>query len=190
MYIPHTQRSAFTIVEVILYMGIVAIMSGTIIPMLVSATESRQRQDAIALVEQNGQQLIQSIIIEVRNAERIIEPSTGSSGIILTLQHKEESKNPTIFALSDGALVMIQGKEKSILSSPLVGVTSFAVDNVSPSDNRGSITVVLNVRRIIRLFRPLEYNAQFDTIYLQLKLVTVLLHTVIPALVCIYGKVV
>lgn len=158
------KRPAFTIVEMILFMGIVAIMSGAVIPMLISATESRQRQDAIALVEQNGQQILQAITTQVRNAERIIEPTTGSSGIVLTLQHREESKNPTIFSISDGAVVMIQGRNKSVLSSPLVGVTSFAVDNTSPSEDRGNIAVVINVRRVIRLFRPLTYDAQFDTV--------------------------
>lgn len=157
-------RPAFTIVELILFMGIASIMSGTIIPMLVNATESRQRQDAIALVEQNGQQILQAITTEVRNAERIIAPTSGSSGLILTLQHKEEEKNPTIFALSNGTVVMIQGRNKSILSSPLVGVTSFAIDNTSNSDRGGSIAIVFNVRRVIRLFRPLVYNAQFDTV--------------------------
>jgi type II secretory pathway pseudopilin PulG len=157
-------RAGLTFIELILFMAIAGIMSGTVIPMLISATESRQRQDAIALVEQNGEQILQTIMSQTRSAQRIIYPATGSSSTILALKTESGATNPTIFALTDGAVVMIQGRRKSILSSPLVGVTSFAVDNTSVNDDRQSVAITYNVRRVIRLFRPLTYDALFNSI--------------------------
>lgn len=160
----YTFRPGVTLVELLLFTAISAIMAGTIIPMLISATESRQRQDAIALVEQNGEQMLQSIITEVRNSERVLDPPTGSNGLVLALQNSSGALNPTLFAISDGALVKIQGRRQTILSSPLVGIHSFAIDNTSIDDERESIAVSFNVRRIIRLHRPLVYDSRFDTV--------------------------
>lgn len=157
-------RAGITMVELLLFVGISGLMAGTVIPMLMSATESRQRQDALALAEQNGEQILQTITTQVRNAERIIYPSTGSSSIVLALQTDSGSTTPTIFGLSDGALIMIQGRNKRILSSPLVAVTSFGVDNTSTSDDRQSLAVTFAVERVIRFRQPLVYEAVFDTV--------------------------
>lgn len=157
-------RNGITMVELLLFIGISGLMAGTVIPMLMSATESRQRQDALALVEQNGEQMLQTVTAQVRSAERIIYPTTGSSGIVLALQTSSGSTTPTIFGISDGALVMIQGRNKRTLSSPLVAVTSFGVDNTSSAEDRQSLAVTFKVERIIRFRQPLVYEALFDTV--------------------------
>lgn len=159
-----TVQAGFTIIELLLFIAISGLMAGTVIPMLMSSTESRQRQDALALAEQNGQQMLQTITTEVRNAERILYPATGSSSIVLSLQTSSGTTTPTIFGISDGALVMIQGRNKRILSSPLVAVTSFGVDNTSVSADRQSIAVTFTVERVIRFRQPLVYSANFDGI--------------------------
>jgi len=48
------ERTGTTLIEVMLFIVLVSLMMGTVLPLLFNATESRQRQDAIALVEQNG----------------------------------------------------------------------------------------------------------------------------------------
>ncbi len=139
-------------------------MMGTVLPLLFNATESRQRQDAIALVEQNGAQVMQTIVQEIRSAERILDPPAGGTGYILALQTESSGTNPTIIALNSGAIVLVKGDTRRILSSDLVGVTNFAVDNTSVSEDRQSVAVVLDLRRIIRLHNPLEYLSHFDTV--------------------------
>ena len=147
-----------------LFIVLVSLMMGTILPLLFNATESRQRQDAIALVEHNGAQVIQAIVQEIRSAERILDPPIGDTGYILALQTESEATNPTIIALHEGAIVLVKGRERRILSSDLVGITNFSVDNTSTSEDRQSVAVSLDLRRIIRLHNPLEYSSHFDTV--------------------------
>ena len=158
------ERTGTTLIEIILFVVLVSLMMGTILPLLFNATESRQRQDAIALVEHNGAQVIQTIVQEIRSAERILDPPIGDSGHILALQAESEEDNPTIIALHEGVIVLVKGRERRILSSDLVGVTGFSVDNTSTSEDRQSVVVSLDLRRIIRISNPLEYSSHFDTV--------------------------
>lgn len=139
-------------------------MAGTVIPLLFNATESRQRQDAIALVEQNGAQVLQAVVQRIRSAERIIDPPAGGTGIILALQTESGATNPTIIAMHSGSIIMVQGRERRILTSSLIGVTSFTVDNTSSSEDKQSVAIAFGLRRIIRLHQPLTYDAYFDTV--------------------------
>lgn len=158
------QRPAITLVEVLMFITLMGMMAGTVLPTLFNATESRQRQDAIALVEQNGAQVMQTIAQEIKSAERILYPATGGTGYILALQMADANENPTIIALDSGAIVMIQGRARRQLSSELVGVTGFAVDNTSSSDDRQSLAVSLSLRRIIRVLRPVSYTSTFNSV--------------------------
>ena len=158
------QRPGITLVEVLLFVALVGIMATTILPLLFSSTESRQRQDAIALVEQNGTQVIQTLIQKIRTTERIIEPPSGGTGYILSLQTNSGATNPTIIALYSGAIVMVEGRTRRVLTSELVGVTNFSVDNTSSSEDEQSVAIVLGLRRIIRLHQPMEFSSDFDVV--------------------------
>ncbi len=157
-------RPGVTLLEMLIFVAIMSLMASALLPFLFSVTESRQRQDAIALVEQNGAQTIQAIIQEVQSAERVLDPAPGGTGFILALQTDSGATNPTIIARDSGAIVLVQGHARRILSSDLVGVTHFAVDNTSVAEDRQSIAVSLDMRRVIRLHQPLVYESHFDTV--------------------------
>lgn len=157
-------RPGVTLIEMMIFIALVGVMAMTMLPMLFSATEARQRQDAIALVEQNGAQIIETIIQNVRRAERILDPPGGGTGFILALQMPLGEANPTIIARDSGAIVLVQGRAKRTLSSDLVGVTHFAVDNTSVAEDRQSVAVTLGLQRTIRLHRPLQYRSNFTTV--------------------------
>jgi len=159
-----TSRPGVSFIEVLIFMAIVGIMAGTILPLLFNATESRQRQDAIALVEQDGAQVMETIVQEIRKAERILDPPIGGTGYILALQTGSGAADPTIIARDSGAILLIHGQRRRTLSSDLVGVTRFAVDNTSVADDRQSVAVSLGMRRTIRLHQPLTYDSNFTAV--------------------------
>ena len=157
-------RAGVTLIEMLLFLAIMGLMASAIIPLLFSVTESRQRQDAIALVEQNGAQVLQEIIRTVQSAERIIGPPMGGTGFILALQTDSGATNPTIIARNSGSIMMVRGRSRHVLSSELVGVTHFAVDNTSTAEDRQSVAISLDMRRMIRLHQPLVYTSHFDAV--------------------------
>ena len=158
-------RPGITLVELLMFTALMGMMGATIIPMLINSTESRQRQDAIALVEQNGAQVIQVLSQEIRSAERVLYPTPSGTGFVLVLQTGSGDTNPTLIALESGSLIMVKGRSRRILTSSLIGVTSFVVDNTSVSDELQSVTIGVRLRRVIRLHNPLSYEAYFDAVY-------------------------
>lgn len=157
-------RPGVSLIEMIIFIAVVALMAGAMLPLLFAATESRQRQDAIALVEQEGAQVMESIMQEVRDAERILDPPAGGTGYILALQTGSDATNPTIIARNEGSIVLVRGQNLSTLSSDLVGVTFFGVDNTSVIEDRQSVAVSLKLQRTIRLHQPLTYDSDLQAV--------------------------
>lgn len=157
-------RPGATLVELLLFVTLAAMMAGTIIPLMFNTTESRQRQDAIAVVEQNGAQVLQVMTQAIRSAERVLDPPIGGTGIILALQTDSGATNPTIIAHYSGSIIMVEGRERRVLTSSLVGVTHFVIDNTSVDSEKQSVAIAFGLRRVIRLMNPLTYNSQFDTV--------------------------
>lgn len=161
----HTKnRAGVTLIELMIFIAIMSIMASTLIPLLFSVTKSRQRQDAIALVEQNGAQVLQEIIHAVQSAERIISPPAGEQDVILVLQTDSEATNPTLIIRYSGSVLMVQGSTRRTLSSELVGVTGFVVENTSTAADRQSVLVSLDMSREIRINQPLVYESHFDAV--------------------------
>ncbi len=146
-------------------MAILAVVGVSMLPLLFSATEDRLLQQTVSTVEQNGVQLLQTIGYQVRSAERIIAPASRDQGSVLTLQTGSGTTNPTIIGISSGALMLIQGAIRQMISSPQVAVESFAVQNTSTSDSRGSVLVRFRLSRTIRLQAPRRYGQSFEGVF-------------------------
>ena len=151
-----------TLVELILFMAIVAAVGIAMLPMLFSATEDRLLQQTVSAVEQNGAQILQTIGYHVHHAERIIAPDRQQTGTLLTLQTSSGTTNPTIIGLNSGALVLIERAIRQDISSSQVAVESFTVQNTSTSDARGSLLVRFTLSRTIRLQAPRRYYQTFE----------------------------
>jgi len=158
-----SSRAGLTLPEVLIFMVLMAMMSATVLPMLFNSTESRQRQDAIALVEQNGAQVMQSIERAIRDAELVLDPDDGKDGYILALQMENQDANPTLIVRERGSIILVRGRTRRALNSNLVGVTHFSVTNTSVGE-RQSVSISIGLRRTIRVLQPVSYEATFNTV--------------------------
>jgi type II secretory pathway pseudopilin PulG len=155
-------RSGTTLVELLLFMAILSLVIGMILPILFSATENRLLQQTISTVEQNGGQALQNITLRVRQAERILVPAMGQTGAVLALQTGSGSTNPTIIGIHSGSLVVIRRATKQIITSSQVAITNFVVRNTSTSSTRQSLEISFKVSRTIRLQQPHSYGRVFE----------------------------
>ncbi len=151
--------------ELLIFITILALVSVAVLPLLFSATEDRLLQQTISIVEQNGAQLLQTIGYEARNAERILSPSIGSAGSILTLQTGSGGTNPTIIGFATGSVVMVRRTSKQTLSSSQVAISDFTVRNTSTSSAHQSVFVSFRVSRTIRLQAPRTYERSFEALF-------------------------
>jgi len=157
-------RPGTTLVELLLFLGILSLVAGLTIPILFSATENKLLQQTIAVVEQNGTQVIQNVTYSVRHAERILSPAPGQSGSYLALQTSDRNTNPTIIGVQSGAIVVIKHALKETVSTTQVGVVDFDVINTSVSASRPSALIRFSLSRTIRLQQPHSYAQTFETL--------------------------
>lgn len=158
------RRPGMTLIELLLFLGILSIVAALTIPILFSATENKLLQQTISIVEQNGTQVIQSVTYATRHAERILSPLPGQTGSYLALQTGSDGTNPTIIGVNSGSVVVIKRSLQETVSTEQVGVTGFQVRNTSVSPDKPSALMTFTVSRTIRLQQPHSYTQTFETL--------------------------
>lgn len=155
-------RKGFTLVEFILFLGILAILGGTIIGLLISTQDARIRQRGIAEVEQTGASLLHTLTRRVRRAESILNPAQQQSGSILALQMAATSEFPTIFLpTASGQLLLIQSTTADQLLSDELMVENLLFWNTSTANGK-SAKISFDLKTILKLPQPEEYSKHFS----------------------------
>lgn len=144
------QHPGVTLVELLLFLSLMAVASGAVFGFFILTADARVRQRARADAQQVAVQLQQSLTYEIRGAERILLPARGNTGTVLVLQSASAGTSPVVLSAISGSLLMVRGPNSFILSPSNITVDALAVENVSFSDDRPL------VRLGIRLHRRLE----------------------------------
>lgn len=158
-------RAGTSLIELLIFLGIMAIIVSLTLPMLFMAAENRVLQLTISVVEQNGTQILQNIGLKIRNAEKILSPAPGQTSDVLVLQTGSGTTNPTIVASQSGGIVIIQRSLKETVSNEQVAVNELRIRNTSTSTNAQSIAVSFEVSRTIRLQMPRSYRQRFEAVF-------------------------
>lgn len=158
-------RSGTTLIELLIFLAIMALVVSVTLPMLFIAAENRLLQRTISLVEQNGTQAVQNMGLKIRNAEKVLYPAAGQTATYLVLQTGSGTSNPTIIGTVSGSVVIIQRNIKETVSNEQVGIDEFRVRNTSTSATSQSVAVSFIVTRTIRLQSPRSYAQRFDVIF-------------------------
>lgn len=155
--LPHL-RAGSTLLEIILFLGILSIMSGAIVSVYISTQEARINQRSIAELDQAGAELLQTMTKNIRRAEKILAPAMNTSGSILTLQMSENNEYPTIFARNaSGNLINVQKTSLIGLFTPHVTISSLSFRNVADI----SVTFSFNLTITIPSIVPKLYTRKF-----------------------------
>src|SRR3989338_405637 len=102
-------HSGFTLVELLLYVSITAIILLATSGFLFMLLEARIKNQTIAEVEQQGLQVMQLITQTARNAEAVTSPAVGTSASSLTLDVVTVVSDPTVFDLASGVIRITEG---------------------------------------------------------------------------------
>lgn len=155
----HTLRAGFSLLETILFLGILSIMSGTIVAVYISTQEARIRQRSVADLEQSGTQLLEMMSKNIRRAEKVLAPSTNMTGSILTLQMADNSEYPTIFSSnSSGNLINVQKTMTAGLLTPQVTISRLSFRNVADASVAYSFDLTVTIPTIV----PQPYTRAFN----------------------------
>lgn len=155
-------RSGSTLLELMLFLGILGIVATTLTSVYLATQETRVRQQYIAEVEQRGVLLLSTIGNGVRRAETILTPSTiGHTGAILVLQMQNPDEHPTIFAQStSGTILLVQAAEISELQGTRTAVENFLIKRFGS----GAVIVSFDVSTTIPTLEKKIYRKHFESI--------------------------
>jgi type II secretory pathway pseudopilin PulG len=139
------KQQGYTLVELILYISILAILLFAIFLFISLVFELKAKEESIIEVERQGEYNTRLISQTIRNATGINSPTIGTVGYSLSLSFTDSLKNPTIFSVTNGVLYITEGAGNPIaLTNNQVTVsTTFA--NFSRIDTPGNIRIILQL---------------------------------------------
>jgi type II secretory pathway pseudopilin PulG len=156
-------RRGSTLIELLIYMVLIGIVIGAVLPLLFMASEDRLLQQTISVVEQNGTQVMQDVTLRIRNSERIVSPTLGHTGSVLVLQTASGSTNPTVIGWNSGVLLIVESTHVQAITSSQIAVVDFLVRNTSTSASHQSAEISFHLSRTTRLQQPHYYMQYFNT---------------------------
>ena len=156
---PRHHRPGLSLLEVILFIGIMAIIMGTVTSVYIATEESRIRQQRAAEVEQRGTQLLETFTKTIRRAEAILVPAVNQTGSILALQMALNAEYPTILAsTATGNILSIQKTALYSLLNSRVTVKNLVFRNV----NNNNVIFSFDLQSPIPIVHPMIYTRHFD----------------------------
>ena len=148
-----TQTDGFTLMELLLYIGLIGMLGTALLRFTVSVSNTRNKNFATQEAQAHGRTAVQLISQRIRAATGINTASStfGVDPGILSLEMADSSKNPTIIDLTadNGRLRFTEGT-----STPLV----VSDDTVSISDLTFTNLTSTSVRENVRIQLTAEYN--------------------------------
>lgn len=153
-------RRGFSLLETVLFLGILSIMSGTIVAVYIATQEARVRQRSVAELEQTGTELLSMMTKNIRRAEKVLAPTTNVTGSILTLQMASNGEYPMIFARNaSGNLVNVQKTLISELLTSRVTLSNISFRNVADANVAYSFDLTIVIPTIV----PMPYTRTFGS---------------------------
>lgn len=147
--VSHTFLKGFTLVELLLYVGISSIMLLIISVFLSLLIESRIKNQTVAEVEQQGLQVMEVITQIARNAESINAPAQSTSASSLSLDVIPVGNDPTVFDLAGGMIRMSEGAGLPVaLTNARVFASGLIFQNLSLTGTPGTIRIQFTLTHI------------------------------------------
>lgn len=145
----HTSQNGFSLIETLLYVALAAIVLFVLASFIITTLEARVKTQTIATVDQEGNQAMNIILQTVRNATVINSPAAGASSTALSVNTGVVGNDPTVFALSSGAITMTEGSNPAVpLTSNLVIISNLVFRNLSKPSTPGNVDVTFTVEHV------------------------------------------
>ena len=143
-----SRQSGFTLLELILYLGITSILVVSVSFFFISLLQARVKFQTISEVEQQGEQVMQQITQTVRNSSSITSPATGATTAALTVVVPTGSLSPSVFDLSGGVIRITEGAGAAQpLTTTAVTVSGLSFQNLTRPTTQGVVRISFTLTR-------------------------------------------
>lgn len=143
-------RKGFTLVEMMLYVGICSVLLLSLSVALSFILSARVKNQTVSEVNQSGTQVMQLVTQTIRNAKSVNNPTLGLSSSTLSIKTMDATKDPTVFDLASGTIRIKEGNGQYIpLTNKRVIVSGLVFKNTSASStDGGSIEINFTITHI------------------------------------------
>jgi hypothetical protein len=126
------KRRAFTIIEAMLYVVLLATITGTLVAFLLNILGRESKVMTVMEVNQNARFALEKMDATIRNSKDATTPTDGGgTDTTLSLTMPVAGVSPTVFAVSNGVLTMKQGTAAAVpITSAAVKVTNLTFTNL------------------------------------------------------------
>ena len=139
-------HQGISFLELIIYIGIMAIILTSIGAFIVSNRKLEKNNQAINEVEFQGTQLVRLITQAVRNSAAVNSPTAGNSAASLSINTDTAGNNPTVFDLSSGKLRIKEGSASAInLNSNQIQISNLSFKNLANTGTKSIIYLKFDV---------------------------------------------
>ncbi len=152
--------------ETVVYLGLVAVIMPIVATLMFFSVDVKARGESVNVVVLEGRRISEVISRAINGANSVNVPELGSASSTLSLAMGDSFKNPTIFKLENGYIIMKEGTMAPVpLTSNRITVANLLFANVSQVGTPGSVraTFALSAGRFSRKFyvtSSLRYNLQ------------------------------
>ncbi|MDQ7814343.1 MAG: hypothetical protein RDU25_00855 [Patescibacteria group bacterium] len=140
------KQEAFTLLEFMLYAGIVAVLLFATTEVILSLLDGKAKIDAIQEINQNERLVMRMMSQAIRSANSVTTPAQGATSSILVLQTDSTTTSPTIFSVVDQTLQVKEGNAATTtLTSSGVRISSLEFRNLASTGTPANIRINLSV---------------------------------------------
>jgi len=137
---------AYTLVEVLIYVGLTSTLMIVIVSLVTFLLQNRVKSQTINEVESQGTILMQQITKMISNARGIDSPASGTSANSLTLDVYNSSNDPTVIFLNGSELQITEGVQAPItLTSNKVSLNQVSFTNSGAATTNGSVKITFTL---------------------------------------------
>ncbi len=133
-----TYQLGFTLVELLLYMGLLTVFMTGLTTLFLTSLETQMEGQAVSIVSQEGQYLLQRIEYDVYRADLITIPTPGTSGDTLSLLIDGQ---PFIYQLSGTAIELTAGGSTQSMHRADLSISDLQFTRVSDGSDFDSLRV-------------------------------------------------
>jgi len=143
--------SGFTLIETIIYIGIIGLVISSFVLFSLSISDSRAKTHATQEVQANGRQAMEIISQKIRSAVAVNPDMSffSSDPGLLFLIMPEAAKTPTVISLNqdDGVLVIREGRFSDAIPivSQEVKITNLIFTDLTPPSGPGNIKIEMTI---------------------------------------------
>lgn len=136
MHTENSKKKGFTLMELLLYVGIASIMLFIISLLLSTLLQSRIKNQSIIEVEQQGQFVIQQITQALRNGKEVSNPQFQEEDASLSLITYSVDESPTLFYIDEGIIYIKEGSDEAIpLTNSRIQASNLSFSNLTHVDS-------------------------------------------------------